>query len=120
MTGMGLGATLIPKSSLFARNIPLDSAWTPGDVAMKKALSDVALNAAKSKGATYTDVRIGRYLNQFVITREIIPIVIRKCLKSLTTFRQIQNKMSRLTHGGTRSKRLNKNINTRFYATSKT
>ena len=70
MTGLGLGATLIPKSSLFARNIPLDAPWTPADVAIKKQLADVALNAAKAKGATYTDVRIGRYLNQFVITRE--------------------------------------------------
>jgi len=45
----------------------LDSAM---DVAVKKRLADAALNAAKSKGATYTDVRIGRYLNQYVITRE--------------------------------------------------
>ena len=30
----------------------------------------MALNAARGKGATYTDVRIGRYLQQFVITRE--------------------------------------------------
>jgi TldD protein len=37
---------------------------------VKKRLADAALNAAKAKGATYTDVRIGRYLNQFVITRE--------------------------------------------------
>jgi TldD protein len=40
------------------------------DTALKKRMADVALNAAKSKGATYTDVRIGRYLNQFVVTRE--------------------------------------------------
>lgn len=43
----------------------------PGlDIAVKKRLADAALNAAKSKGATYADVRIGRYLNQYVITRE--------------------------------------------------
>ena len=70
MTGMGLGATLIPASSLFARAVPLDAPWSPGDAALKKGLADVALNAAKSKGASYTDVRIGRYLNQFIITRE--------------------------------------------------
>src|ERR1700743_1252795 len=40
------------------------------DVALKKKMADVALNAARSKGATYTDVRIGRSLNQFVVTRE--------------------------------------------------
>ncbi|WP_190242513.1 TldD/PmbA family protein [Hymenobacter lapidiphilus] len=43
----------------------------PGlDVAVKKRLADVALNAAKSAGASYADVRIGRYLNQGVFTRE--------------------------------------------------
>ena len=40
------------------------------DNAEKTRLADIALNAAKSKGATYTDVRIGRYLQQFVFTRE--------------------------------------------------
>jgi len=40
------------------------------DVAVKKQLSDIALNVAKGKGATYADVRIGRYLNQFIVTRE--------------------------------------------------
>ncbi|HEX8059564.1 MAG TPA: TldD/PmbA family protein [Cyclobacteriaceae bacterium] len=40
------------------------------DAATKKSLADVALNTAKKLGATYTDVRIGRYLNQFVTTRE--------------------------------------------------
>ena len=33
-------------------------------------MADVALNTAKSRGASYADVRIGRYLNQYVITRE--------------------------------------------------
>ena len=37
---------------------------------MKKQLADIALNAARSKGASYADVRIGRYRNQFIITRE--------------------------------------------------
>ncbi len=40
------------------------------DAATKKSLADIALNTAKKLGATYTDVRIGRYLNQFVTTRE--------------------------------------------------
>ena len=35
-----------------------------------KALMADALNAAKSAGASYSDVRIGRYQNNFVITRE--------------------------------------------------
>ncbi len=40
------------------------------DAAAKKRMADIALQAARSKGATYTDVRIGRYLNQAVITRD--------------------------------------------------
>ena len=40
------------------------------DTTVKKQLADVALNAARSRGATYTDVRIGRYLQQFMFTRE--------------------------------------------------
>ncbi|HEX8144321.1 MAG TPA: TldD/PmbA family protein [Pyrinomonadaceae bacterium] len=35
-----------------------------------KDLADVALNAARGKGASYADIRISRFLNQFVITRE--------------------------------------------------
>jgi TldD protein len=53
------------------RSVPAESLLNSGmDVAVNKRLADAALNAAKSRGATYTDVRIGRYLNQFVITRE--------------------------------------------------
>ena len=48
----------------------MEQALEAVDPAVKKRLSDVALNAARSKGATYADVRIGRYLNQFVVTRE--------------------------------------------------
>jgi TldD protein len=47
-----------------------EAALEKTDPALKKRMADVALNAAKSKGATYTDVRIGRYINQFVTTRE--------------------------------------------------
>lgn len=39
-------------------------------VSEKKKLADIALNTAKSNGASYCDVRIGRYLQQFVFTRE--------------------------------------------------
>lgn len=43
---------------------------SPLSITQKKQLADVALNTAKNLGATYTDVRIGRYLNQFISTRE--------------------------------------------------
>src|SRR4051812_48540540 len=71
LSGMGAaGAALLPGMSASGRPISVEEALTPIDVALHKRLADVALNAARSKGATYTDVRIGRYLNQFVVTRE--------------------------------------------------
>ncbi|MEO5888665.1 MAG: TldD/PmbA family protein [Ferruginibacter sp.] len=70
MTGMGLGATMLPQIPVLGNNVPLDAPWYTIDVAVKKRMADVALNEARSKGATYTDVRIGRYLNQYVVTRE--------------------------------------------------
>lgn len=47
-----------------------NGALTPIATADKKVLADAALNAARGAGATYADVRIGRYLNQFVQSRE--------------------------------------------------
>jgi TldD protein len=70
LTGLGTGASLLPNLSLFATEISIEDALNPVDVAIKKKMADVALNAAKSLGATYADVRIGRYLNQVVATRE--------------------------------------------------
>ena len=67
LTGLGLGAAAIPS---WGREISLEAALTPVDIALKKKMADTALNAARSKGATYADVRIGRYLNQVVSTRE--------------------------------------------------
>jgi TldD protein len=69
-SGLGVGSLFLPASGLFAHAVPNDRPWTTVDVADKKRMADIALNAAKGKGATYTDVRIGRYLNQFVVTRE--------------------------------------------------
>ena len=43
---------------------------TPIPNADKKELADLALTAARARGASYADVRIGRYLNQSVSTRE--------------------------------------------------
>ena len=70
VAGMGIGASMLANIPVIGNAVPLDRPWDPGDTALKKQLADVALNAARSKGATYTDVRIGRYLNQFVVTRE--------------------------------------------------
>jgi TldD protein len=71
LTGMGAsGVALLSGIPGMGNPIPPERALEAVDVALKKQLADVALNAARSKGATYTDVRIGRYLNQFVVTRE--------------------------------------------------
>jgi TldD protein len=71
MAGMGLGSLALPRLPFGTRMIDPSEALQGGmDVAAKKQLADAALNAAKSAGATYADVRIGRYLNQFVTTRE--------------------------------------------------
>ncbi len=66
-TSLGLGALMIPA---YGRVIAAEVLVSKLDVALKKRLADTALTAAKADGATYCDVRIGRYLRQFVITRE--------------------------------------------------
>jgi TldD protein len=68
ITGAGVGSLVIP--SIYGRAVAAEVLLTKIDVATKKRLADVALHAAKSGGASYCDVRIGRYLRQFVITRE--------------------------------------------------
>ncbi|MRS65683.1 TldD/PmbA family protein [Larkinella terrae] len=71
LTGLGTGALMLPNSPVFGRSVAPEALLEPGlEVAVKKRLADAALNAAKAKGASYTDIRIGRYLRQFVTTRE--------------------------------------------------
>jgi TldD protein len=67
LSGIGVGALVGP---VVGRPRTLFGATTPIPTADKKALADAALEAARGKGATYADVRIGRYLNPFLITRE--------------------------------------------------
>ncbi|TLP71881.1 TldD/PmbA family protein [Maribacter sp. ACAM166] len=68
--GLGAGALMMP-SLLLGKDIPTEALLEPGmDALVKKRMADVALNTAKSMGATYADARIGRYLNQYVFTRE--------------------------------------------------
>ncbi len=66
-TGVGLGAVLLPS---WGRVVAAEVLTTKIDVALKKRLADTALAAAKEGGASYCDVRIGRYLRQFIVTRE--------------------------------------------------
>jgi TldD protein len=67
VSGIGLSGLLIPG---FGNAVAAEVLLTKMDVGRKKVLADIALNAATGAGATYCDVRIGRYLQQFVITRE--------------------------------------------------
>ena len=64
----GLGGLILP--ALAGRAIAAEALLTKIDGATRKRLADIALEAARSGGASYCDVRIGRYLRQFVITRE--------------------------------------------------
>ena len=66
-SGVAAGALLLPEWSRAAAAL---AAKDPIAVERKKALADAALNAATKRGATYVDVRIGRYLNQSISTRE--------------------------------------------------
>jgi TldD protein len=66
-TGLGFGSLLLP---IQGRSVAADVLTTKIDVALKKKLATTALETATKAGATYCDVRIGRYLRQFVITRE--------------------------------------------------
>jgi TldD protein len=68
ITGFGVGGLIVP--SLFGKAVAAEQLQSVMDVALKKSLADAGLNAAKSAGASYCDVRVGRYLRQFVITRD--------------------------------------------------
>ena len=67
---MGLGAGLVSGMPGFGRSIAVEEALAQADRAVKKQMADTALGAARSRGASYADIRIGRYLNQFITTRE--------------------------------------------------
>ncbi|CAN5413443.1 TldD/PmbA family protein [soil metagenome] len=63
------GGLVLP--AMFGQAIAAEALGSTLDVGFKKTLADAALNAATAGGATYCDVRVGRYLRQFVITREM-------------------------------------------------
>ncbi|QIP15237.1 TldD/PmbA family protein [Spirosoma aureum] len=71
LMAVGAAGILLPTLPAYSRTVTAEELMEPGlDVSIKKRLADAALNAATAKGATYADVRIGRYLNQYVMTRE--------------------------------------------------
>ncbi len=68
LSGLGMGSLALP--SFLGKAIAAEQLVSTLDVAIKKQLADAALQAATGAGASYCDVRIGRYLRQFVMTRE--------------------------------------------------
>jgi TldD protein len=66
--GLTAGGMLLPGFA--GQVVQAEELRSTMDVALKKRLADAALNAAVKAGATYCDVRVGRYLRQFIITRE--------------------------------------------------
>ncbi|HVF95722.1 MAG TPA: TldD/PmbA family protein [Flavisolibacter sp.] len=70
MTTLGFGALMLPDYLLGKPITAADLLNTGIDTKVKKELADAALAEAKKGGATYADVRIGRYLSQSIATRE--------------------------------------------------
>ncbi|HTF27810.1 MAG TPA: DNA gyrase modulator, partial [Flavitalea sp.] len=70
LSGMGVVASMLKGVPVLGNLRSPEEALNRMDVGLKKQLADIALNTAKSQGATYADVRIGRYLNQSLATRE--------------------------------------------------
>ncbi len=66
-SGAGFGLLLLPS---FGHAIAAEELTHRLDIGLKKRLADTALNTARAGGASYCDVRIGRYLRQFITTRE--------------------------------------------------
>jgi TldD protein len=70
LAGLGVSGMLL-SYPMVGNIVPVEALLEPPlDVGQKKSLADVALNVAKSMNASYADIRIGRYLNQFITTRE--------------------------------------------------
>jgi TldD protein len=67
ISGFGLAGLALPFGT---RAIAAEALVTTMDVGLKKAMADAAMQTATQAGASYCDVRVGRYLRQFVITRE--------------------------------------------------
>lgn len=71
LAGMGMAGVMLPSIPIFGNPVSAEALLEhPLLRSQKKELADAALNAARAKGASYADVRIGRYLNQFISTRE--------------------------------------------------
>ena len=69
--GLAAGGALLPPL-LSARAVAAEQLLGTIDPVARKRLADAALQAATDAGASYCDVRIGRYLRQSLMTREAL------------------------------------------------
>lgn len=68
LSGIAAGSLLVP---VMGHAITAEELIKPVELNLKKTLADAAMNAATKAGASYCDVRIGRYVNQFITTRDL-------------------------------------------------
>jgi len=67
ISGLGVAGLALPFGT---RAVAAEELLGTLDMGLKKAIADAALETATKAGATYCDVRVGRYLRQFLLTRE--------------------------------------------------
>src|SRR5688500_1122701 len=68
LTSLGAGLAWLP--GLGSEGREWSGSLTPIPQEDRKRLADAGLGAARAAGASYADVRIGRYLNQFINARD--------------------------------------------------
>jgi len=69
LSGLGLGGMMF-NVPVFGHETSVAKMLEPVEKTLKKKWADIALDVATKNGASYADVRIGRYLNQYIFTRE--------------------------------------------------
>ncbi len=67
VSGAGMATLMLPVRG---RAVEAEALTSNNEIVNAAALAEAALTAAKKGGATYADARIGRYRQQFVVTRE--------------------------------------------------
>lgn len=70
LSGAAVGGLFLPSLSVGATDQPTAEKLASLPADKKKQWADLALTVARSAGASYTDVRIARYFNQMISTRE--------------------------------------------------
>jgi TldD protein len=67
VSGVGMSALMLP---IHGRAVAAETLAESSAVVNAASLAEAVLSAAKKAGASYADARIGRYRQQFVVTRE--------------------------------------------------